>query len=302
MNSNVSTDIGLAESDETLIDVVIVTGMTGAGRSSASKVLEQLGYYVVDNIPPRLLGETIDLVDASPTLTKLAAVIDVRSQEFFHDIFKVLEGVRADRRLRPRLLFLEAADDILVRRQEAARKPHPLSVEGRLGDGFQRERQLLEELRGRADIVIDSSNLSLRQLVARVRESFEDPDTEGLRASIVSFGFKYGIPIDADMVADMRFLPNPYWEPELRLHSGQDDVVREYVLRQPRAQEFLQRYEELVALLTDGFINEDKHFLSIAIGCTGGRHRSVAMAEAFGTRLRKHQVKTLVVHRDLGRE
>lgn len=284
------------------LDVVIVTGMTGAGRSSASKVLEQLGYYVVDNLPPSLLSNTIDVIEGSPNITRLAAVMDVRSQEFFIDTYDVLEELRADPRLRTRLLFLEAADDVLVRRQEAARKPHPLSVEGRLGDGFARERKLLDTLRGRADTVIDSSNLNLPQLVARVRAAFEDPETEGLRASIVSFGFKYGIPIDADMVADMRFLPNPFWVDSLRPLSGQDDPVRDYVLNQSRAQEFLQRYEDIVALITDGFIREDKHFLSIAIGCTGGRHRSVTMAEAFGERLRAHDVRTLVVHRDLGKE
>ena len=284
------------------LDVVIVTGMTGAGRSSASKVLEQLGYYVVDNLPPRLLADTIDVIEGSPNITRLAAVMDVRSQEFFIDTYDVLEELRADPRLRTRLLFLEAADDVLVRRQEAARKPHPLSVEGRLGDGFARERELLKTLRGRADIVIDSSNLNLPQLVARVRAAFEEPETEGLRASIVSFGFKYGIPIDADMVADMRFLPNPFWVDSLRPLSGQDDSVRDYVLNQPGAQEFLRRYEDIVALITDGFIREDKHFLSIAIGCTGGRHRSVTMAEAFGEQLRAHDVRTLVVHRDLGRE
>jgi len=284
------------------LDVVIVTGMTGAGRSSASKVLEQLGYYVVDNLPPRLLADTIDVIEGSPNITRLAAVMDVRSQEFFIDTYDVLEELRADPRLRTRLLFLEAADDVLVRRQEAARKPHPLSVEGRLGDGFARERELLKTLRGRADIVIDSSNLNLPQLVARVRAAFEEPETEGLRASIVSFGFKYGIPIDADMVADMRFLPNPFWVDSLRPLSGQDNSVRDYVLNQPGAQEFLRRYEDIVALITDGFIREDKHFLSIAIGCTGGRHRSVTMAEAFGERLRAHDVRTLVVHRDLGRE
>ena len=284
------------------LDVVIVTGMTGAGRSSASKVLEQLGYYVVDNLPPRLLSNTIDVIEGSPNITRLAAVMDVRSQEFFIDTYDVLEELRADPRLRTRLLFLEAADDVLVRRQEAARKPHPLSVEGRLGDGFARERELLKTLRGRADTVIDSSNLNLPQLVARVRAAFEEPETEGLRASIVSFGFKYGIPIDADMVADMRFLPNPFWVDSLRPLSGQDGSVRDYVLNQPGAQEFLRRYEDIVALITDGFIREDKHFLSIAIGCTGGRHRSVTMAEAFGERLRAHDVRTLVVHRDLGRE
>ena len=169
-------------------------------------------------------------------------------------------------------------------------------------DGFDRERELLSRLRGRADIVVDTTNLNVHQLGQRIQAAFEDAESKGLRASVVSFGFKYGIPIDADMVADMRFLPNPHWVDELRPLTGLDEAVRDYVRKQPRSEEFLDRYEELVALLTDGFLHEDKHFLTIAIGCTGGRHRSVAMAEAFAERLRAHDVRTLVVHRDLGRE
>jgi UPF0042 nucleotide-binding protein len=199
-------------------------------------------------------------------------------------------------------LYLEASDEVLVRRLEAARRPHPLSREGRLIDGFTRERDLLRRIRGRADIVIDTSNLNVHQLGQRMQAAFEDPESEGLRVSIVSFGFKYGLPIDADMLADMRFLPNPYWVDELRPMSGLDEPVRDYVRRQPRSTEFLDQYESLLELLTDGFLSEDKSFLTVAMGCTGGRHRSVAMAEALGDRLRKHGVQTQVIHRDLGRE
>ena len=271
-----------------LSQFVIVTGMTGAGRGTAAKVLEKLGYYVIDNIPPGLLAGAVETITASDDIDKLAVVVDA------------LESLR-DTGVMSRVLYLEASDEVLVRRQEAARRPHPLSHEGRLMDGFDRERELLRRIRGRADIVVDTTNLNVHQLGQRVHAAFEDADS-GLRASVMSFGFKYGIPIDADMVADLRFLPNPFWVDELRPLSGLDQPVSEYVLAQPRAEEFLEQYEKLVALLTGGYLNEDKHFLTIAIGCTGGRHRSVAMSEAFAERLRARGVRTLVVHRDLGRE
>lgn len=282
-------------------EFVLITGMTGAGRGTAAKVLEKLGYYVIDNIPPQLLGEVVSAIDRSEDIDKLAVVVDARSRQFFGAIAEEIETLRAQG-VHARVLFLEASDDVLVRRQEAARRPHPLSLEGRLMDGFNRERDLLRILRGRANIVIDTTNLNVSLLGKRVRAAFEDDDSRGLRVSVVSFGFKYGVPIDADMIADMRFLPNPFWVEELRPQSGLDAPVRDYVRRQPRAAEFLDLYESLIALLTDGFLHEDKRFLTIAFGCTGGRHRSVAMSEAFAERLRAHGVRTLVVHRDLGRE
>jgi UPF0042 nucleotide-binding protein len=285
----------------TLTQVVLVTGMTGAGRGSAAKVLEKLGYYVIDNLPPNLLSTVVSTIQKSEDIDRLAVVVDARSRHFFGGLDEAIESLR-DHGVSTKILYLEAADEVLVRRQEAARRPHPLSLEGRLIDGLDRERALLRRIRGRADIVIDTSNLNVHQLGQRVRAAFEDPDSGGLRASIVSFGFKYGLPIDADMVADLRFLPNPFWVDELRPMSGLDEPVRDYVLRQPRSAEFLEQYESLVALLTDGYLREDKHFLTIAIGCTGGRHRSVAMSEAFAERLRAQGVRTLVVHRDLGRE
>ncbi|TCJ00094.1 RNase adapter RapZ [Aeromicrobium sp. IC_218] len=284
-----------------LDELVLVTGMTGAGRGTAAKTLEKLGYYVVDNLPAALLPEVVRTARDLDGFVGLAVVVDARSGPFFGELFDAVETVR-DSGVTPLVLYLEAADEVLVRRQEAARRPHPLSREGRLMDGFARERELLRSWRGRANVVIDTTNLNTHQLASRVRAAFHDPESGGLRASVVSFGFKYGLPIDADMVADMRFLPNPFWVDDLRPLSGLDDPVRDYVRSQPRAEEFLERYEELVAFLTDGFLKEDKHFLTIAIGCTGGRHRSVAMAEAFADRLRRHQVPTLVVHRDLGRE
>lgn len=284
-----------------LSQFVLVTGMTGAGRGSACKVLEKLGYYVIDNLPPDLLTSAVETIEKSDDIDKLAVAVDARSRQFFDGIVDKLEELR-DRGVHTRILFLEAADEVLVRRQEAARRPHPLSLEGRLMDGFDRERALLRRLRGRADIVVDTTNLNVHQLGQRIHAAFVDADSGGLRASVMSFGFKYGVPIDADMVADLRFLPNPFWVDGLRPLSGLDLPVSEYVLNQPRAEEFLEQYEKLVALLTDGYLREDKHFLTIAIGCTGGRHRSVAMSEAFAARLRAQGVKTLVVHRDLGRE
>ena len=282
-------------------EFVLVTGMTGAGRGTAAKVLEKLGFYVIDNLPPELLNAAIDSIQRSEDIGRLAVVVDARSREFFGGLADRLVELR-QQGVAAQILFLEAADEVLVRRQEAARRPHPLSLEGRLIDGLDRERELLRILRGRANLVIDTTNLNVNQLAQRVRAAFEDADSSGLRASVVSFGFKYGIPIDADMVADMRFLPNPFWVDELRPQSGLDTPVRDFVRGQSRAEEFLDRYEGLVALLTDGFLHEDKHFLTIAFGCTGGRHRSVAMSEAFAERLRVNGVKTLVVHRDLGRE
>lgn len=282
-------------------EFVLVTGMTGAGRGTAAKVLEKLGYYVIDNLPPEMLVQAVETIQSSEDIGRLAVVVDARSRKFFGGLVDQLERLRKQG-VTAQILFLEAADEVLVRRQEAARRPHPLSLEGRLMDGLDRERELLRVLRGRANIVIDTTNLNVHQLGQRVRAAFEDDDSRGLRASVMSFGFKYGIPIDADMVADMRFLPNPFWVDELRPQSGLDVPVREYVRGQPRAEEFLERYEGLIALLTDGFLREDKHFLTIAFGCTGGRHRSVAMSEAFAERLRAHGVRTLVVHRDLGRE
>lgn len=283
-----------------LSQIVVVTGMTGAGRGSAAKVLEKLGYFVIDNLPPSMLAVAVDTADASD-IELLAVVVDARSREYFSRLIDELESLRTSG-VSARILYLEASDEVLVRRQEAARRPHPLSREERLMDGFDRERELLRRIRGRADLVVDTSNLNVHQLGQRIRAAFDDPSTGGLRATVMSFGFKYGLPIDSDMVADLRFLPNPFWVDELRPLSGLDEPVSDYVHKQPLSGQFLDTYEELIALLTDGYLREDQHFLTIALGCTGGRHRSVAMAEAFGERLRAHGVRVLVVHRDLGRE
>lgn len=285
----------------TLTEFVLVTGMTGAGRSTAAKALEKLGYYVVDNLPPGLLRDLIGQVDAAADISRLAVVVDSRSRTFFSSLSDAIAEIQ-ETGLHVRTVFLEAADDVLVRRQEAARRPHPLSAQGRLMDGFVRERELLQVLRGRADMVIDTTSLNTHQLTARMRHSFENPTDNAFNVTLVSFGFKYGVPIDANFIADMRFLPNPFWDPELRPLTGLDVPVSDFVLGQERAESFLDSYERMLELLAQGFAQEDKLYMTIAIGCTGGKHRSVAMSEALNKRLEAKGVNTMVVHRDLGRE
>jgi UPF0042 nucleotide-binding protein len=281
--------------------LVVVTGMTGAGRSTAAKELEDLGYYVVDNLPPTLLREVVRLVDESKGVQQpIAVVVDVRSGAFFESLQANLEQGATGRRTS--LLFLEADDATLVRRQEAARRPHPLQGGGRLLDGLERERVVLGELRGTADLVIDTSNLNIHQLTDKVAEAYGSEESTSLRITVVSFGFKYGIPVDADFVADMRFLPNPYWVPELRAQNGRDADVAHYVKDRPDAQDFLDRYVPVVETVADGYLREGKRFMTVAIGCTGGKHRSVAMTEEITQRLQALGYASRAAHRDLGRE
>jgi UPF0042 nucleotide-binding protein len=285
-----------------LCELVVVSGMTGAGRSTAAKALEDLGFFVVDNLPPQLLDQVVALVATTDEEDlRLAVVVDARSRWFFRELDGALTRLRVSG-LRPSVLFLEASDELLVRRQEAARRPHPLQAGGRLLDGIEAERTLLAPLRGDADVVVDTTHLNVHQLAARIASAFADPSDTVLRATVMSFGFKYGIPVDADMLADMRFLPNPHWVPDLRPQSGLDRPVSDYVLAQPGAETFLDDYEKLLAHLTDGFVREGKRFIAVALGCTGGKHRSVAMSEQLGARLKGRGVQTLIVHRDLGRE
>ena len=283
-------------------ELMIVTGMSGAGRSTAANVLEDQGWYVVDNLPPQLLPDLAGLVDASAEdVPRLAAVVDVRSRAFFTDFRAGLERLRDDG-WRPSVVFMDATDEALVRRFESVRRPHPLQGEGRMLDGIIREREILRDLRSNADILIDTSGLNVHQLSAKVHELVGDTGGPALRVAVMSFGFKYGIPLDADLVFDMRFLPNPFWNPELRPFSGKDEVVRDFVLGQPGAREFLDGVLGLLEPMTQGYLREGRSYVTLAVGCTGGKHRSVAMAEELAKRLASDQLGTLVVHRDLGRE
>ena len=282
-------------------ELVVVTGMTGAGRSTAAKELEDLGFFVVDNLPPSLVRDVVRLVDDSRGPAQpVAVVVDVRSGSFFDTLQSHLAQGATGRRTT--LLFLEARDDVLVRRQEAARRPHPLQAGGRLVDGLARERVALADLRAAADLVVDTSNLNPHQLTDRVAQAFGTPDAVRLQVSVVSFGFKYGIPVDADFVADMRFLPNPHWVPELREHTGQDAEVAAYVTSQPGAGEFLGQYLPVLLTVAEGYLREGKRFMTVAVGCTGGKHRSVAMTEEVTRLLRDAGLSARAVHRDLGRE
>ena len=282
-------------------ELVIVTGMTGAGRSTAAKELEDLGFFVVDNLPPTLVRDVVRLVDDSRGVHQpIAVVVDVRSGSFF-------ESLQANRHQgvtgRPTtLLFLEASDDVLVRRQAAARRPHPLQGSGRLIQGLRRERDVLAQLRGDADVVIDTSTLNVHQLKDRIAEKFGSAEAVRLKVTVISFGFKYGIPVDADYVADMRFLPNPHWVPELRPHNGRDADVSEYVLSQQGAQTFLDQYLPVLRTAAEGYLREGKRFMQVAIGCTGGKHRSVAMTEEIRARMAAAGFDVRSTHRDLGRE
>ena len=283
-------------------DIVIITGMSGAGRSTTAKSLEDLDWYVIDNLPPGLLPTMTDLaIRAGRTLPRIAAVMDVRSRAFSTDLASSIREL-GSRGVRPRVLFLEASDETLVRRFENVRRPHPLQDAGRVVDGIAAERQMLSGIREEADLVLDTSLLNVHELRARVRDFFGTGTAAELRVSVVSFGFKYGLPVDADLVADCRFLPNPRWVDSLAPLTGQDDRVRDYVLKQPGAEEFLKAYTEALRITFDGYGRQGKQYVTLAIGCTGGKHRSVTMAEEIGLRLEEAGLGVQVVHRDLGRE
>ncbi|QIG45891.1 RNase adapter RapZ [Nocardioides anomalus] len=275
--------------------------MTGAGRSTAAKELEDLGYFVVDNLPPGLIKDVIRLVDDSRGAdTPVAVVTDVRSGAFFDSLAEHLAHGATGRHAT--LVFLEATDEVLVRRQEAARRPHPLQGDGRLLDGLQREREVLAGLRGDADLVIDTTSLNVHQLTDRIASEFGTPEKVRLKVSVVSFGFKYGIPVDTDYLADMRFLPNPHWIPDLRPRTGLDPEVADYVLRQDGAEEFVRRWVDLIAGVADGYLRQGKRFAQVAVGCTGGKHRSVTVTEEVVRRLGERGIEARAYHRDLGRE
>ena len=284
-------------------ELVILTGMSGAGRSTAANVLEDLGWYVVDNLPPQMMlpMATLTAAHSEEGVIKLAAVIDVRSRRFFAAFRASMESLR-EVGWEPRVIFVDATDEALVRRFESVRRPHPLQGTGRMLDGIIHEREMLGDLRAEADVLIDTSGLNVHQLSAKVSQIFAGSGGPRLRLAVMSFGFKYGIPLDADLVFDMRFLPNPFWIPELRPLNGTEPAVSKYVMSRRGAKEFVDRVVELMAPMIDGYQREGRRYVTLAIGCTGGKHRSVAVAEKLAARLNGDDVGTILVHRDLGRE
>jgi len=279
-------------------DIVIITGMSGAGRSTAANALEDLGWYVVDNLPPALLPTMLDLADRA-SLPGVAAIIDARSAGFSTDLKSAIAALAA-RGVSPQVVFLEASDGTLVQRFENVRRPHPMQDSGTITEGISAERDLLREVRGDSDIVLDTSSLNVHQLRSRMHAYFAGDSAGMLRLNIVSFGFKYGVPVDADLVADCRFLPNPHWVPSLQPLTGLDAGVRDYVLAQQGAEEFLDAYLKVLEVSLPGFEREGKRYVTLAVGCTGGKHRSVAIAEQIAARLGDRDIT--VSHRDLGRE
>jgi UPF0042 nucleotide-binding protein len=292
-------------------EVLVLTGMSGAGRSTAANALEDLGWFVVDNMPPSLLPRMVELArqgraaavtsDAPRPALRIAAVADVRGGDFFADLHEALNAVEQVG-IVPRLVFLEADDETLVRRFETSRRPHPLQGDGRLVDGITAERALLASLRESADLLIDTSPLNVHQLRTRIETALGHGGTRPVQITVMSFGFKYGLPVDADFVADCRFLPNPYWVPDLRPLTGEDDAVAAYVLDQPAAQPFLDSYQAALQVALEGYVTENKRYVTVALGCTGGKHRSVALAAALARRLASESASIRVVNRDLGRE
>jgi UPF0042 nucleotide-binding protein len=284
-------------------ELLILTGMSGAGRSTVAHALEDLGWHVVDNLPPALLPELA--TEMEKTESSVAVVVDVRGGKFFDALASALETLGASQ-ITYRLLFLDASDQALVQRFESTRRPHPLQSTDRIVDGIARERVKLEDLRSQADVVIDTSNLNVHQLEKRTAEIFAAGMAKALRINVLSFGYKYGIPVDADLVLDCRFIPNPHWIPELRPLSGLDDAVYNHVLASDGVADFVKSYVGVVEKMIPGYLTEGKKYVTIAIGCTGGKHRSVSIAREIAAQLNReygdYAVSAHATHRDVGRE
>jgi UPF0042 nucleotide-binding protein len=279
-------------------DFVVITGLSGAGRSQAANVLEDLGWFVIDNLPAALIDKVADLAgQTGSSIDRVALVAGARNVD---DLAAGLAHLRSSAE-RVRVVFLEAADDVLVRRFEDTRRRHPFEDENGIVEAIRRERQALDPLKGEADVVVDTSDLNVHQLRERIEALFGDSDHAGLQTAVVSFGYKHGLPLDVDLVLDCRFLPNPHWVEELRPHTGREPQVRDYVMRFPETTDFLERLDSLLELLLPAYVAEGKSYLTIAMGCTGGHHRSVVMAEEVARLLRDRGFEPRVTHRDIER-
>lgn len=287
-------------------ELVVVSGMSGAGKSTVAHALEDGGWYVVDNLPPSLISSLFHSMENSHSEQEgIAVVVDVRGRELFDDLTRALSEI-ADMGIQRRVIFIDASDDSLVRRFESTRRPHPLQAGDRILDGINREREKLRGLRSNADFVIDTSDLNIHQLDKKIGDLFQNHDRVDLRINLLSFGYKYGLPVDSDLVMDCRFIANPHWDVELRPLNGQDQPVKERVLSSEGVDDFLTRYLDLISAVIPGYIREGKKFITLAIGCTGGKHRSVAIAQELYERFNKintgNKISIQVIHRDLGRE
>jgi RNase adapter protein RapZ len=281
-------------------ELVVVTGMSGAGRSTAANALEDLGFMVIDNLPPQVLMSTVELLQSNKEVSKLAVVVDVRGGSLFGDLSKSIDVV-SSQVSKLRVIFLEASDSALVKRFESSRRPHPLQLGDGLMTAIATERNMLATIRDTSDLIIDTTERNVHELRQVVESNFNEFDAK-LRLTIVSFGFKYGLPMDSDLVADVRFLPNPFWQADLKSLTGLDAPVSDFVMSHHDAQEFLNTYSDLLRLVIPGYLREGKKFATVAIGCTGGQHRSVAIAENLAARLAVEGLEVQVVHRDRGKE
>jgi RNase adapter protein RapZ len=280
-------------------ELTLVTGMSGAGRTAAADALEDLGFFVVDNLPPSLIARVVDLAATGGEGPRLAFVVDVRGGGYFDQLSGSLREL-AERGIGYRIVFLEARDEVLIRRYEGSKRKHPLA--DRIIDGIAKERALLDELRGAADLIIDTSDLTVHQLRDRIVSAFSaNTREERLKVNVISFGFKHGLPADADMVFDVRYLPNPHWVDDLRPMSGLEEPVQRYVMDSPATKDFLERIDHLLEGLIPGWLDEGKRYMTVAVGCTGGRHRSVICAEQIGQRIRERGLPVMVRHRDIER-
>ncbi|QSB03876.1 RNase adapter RapZ [Natronoglycomyces albus] len=300
-SATTSESHGGGQTDRSHLDLVIVTGISGGGRSTVARALENIGYFVVDNLPEALVAQMAELASHDPATRRTAIVLDVRSHAFTIDLMGVIDQLR-EAGYKPHLVFVDADDDVIIRRYKKVRRSHPLQSDGLLADGIAAERAILAPARLAADTLIDTTHLNENQLRSRVENAFVDRSEAPVQILFMSFGFKYGIPLDADFVADVRFLPNPHWVPQLREHTGQHAEVSKYVLSQESAEPFLDTYQRLISATTEGFEREGKRHMTIAIGCTGGKHRSVAISEELATRFDTIGIPAHTHHRDLGRE